>query len=101
MRSRDAQALTPIYEIQGAGRTSPLVDARVDTVGVVTGLTPDGFYLQDASGDGDPNTSDGLYVFTYSPPARTFPAVKLGACVAVHDALVQEYYGKTELSRVG
>ncbi len=92
---------TPIYEIQGSGRTSPLAGARVDAAGVVTGLTRDGFYLQDPVGDGDPLTSDGVYVYTYRPPETTSRAVQSGACVAVRDALVQEYYGKTELSRVG
>ena len=88
--------VTPIYDIQGTGASSPMVDARVDTVGLVTGVTRNGFYLQDPTGDGNLDTSDGIYVFTYSPPA-----VRSGQCVAVRDALVQEYYGKTELSWVG
>lgn len=92
--------LTPIYAIQGSGLASPLREMRVDTFGLVTALTPAGFYLQDPAGDANPFTSDGLYVFTYSEPARTFPAVRRGACVVVRDALVQEYYGKTELSRI-
>jgi len=73
-----------------------LVDARTDTVGIVTGVTPRGFYLQDREGDGLPQTSDGIYVFTYDAPS-----IEVGDCVAVFDAMVQEYYGKTELSHVG
>ena len=96
IRSQQGQGFTPVYDIQGAGLSSPLVDMRVDTFGVVTGLTPRGFYLQDPAGDGDPRTSDGVYVFTY-----TQPAVRTGDCIAVFDALVQEYYGKTELTWIG
>ena len=88
--------VTPIYEIQGTGASSPMVDARVDTLGLVTAVTRNGFYLQDPGGDGNPDTSDGIYVFTYTPPS-----LRRGECVAVGDALVQEYYGKTELSWVG
>ena len=92
---------TPIYEIQGVGAASPLVDSRVDSYGLVTGVTPDGFYLQDPVGDGDGRSSDGIYVYTYRPPASIFPEVQVGACLAVRDALVQEYFGKTELNWIG
>jgi hypothetical protein len=94
-------AFTPIYEIQGMDAASPLVDSRVNSYGLVTGITPDGFYLQDPVGDGDGRSSDGIYVYTYRPPMSMYPEVRLGACLAVHDALVQEYYGKTELNWVG
>ncbi|MEZ4612640.1 MAG: hypothetical protein R2838_20755 [Caldilineaceae bacterium] len=57
----------PIAEIQGAGPASPLYQEWVDTVGVVTGVNADGFYLQDPQGDGDPATSDGVYVYTSAP----------------------------------
>src|SRR5690606_1474361 len=40
-------ALTPIYAIQGDGPVSPLAGQRLDTKGLVTGVTSDGFYLQD------------------------------------------------------
>lgn len=95
------QTFTPICEIQGTGFASPFVGARLDTYGLVTGVTQDGFYLQDPVGDGDPLSSDGVFVYTYTAPERSYPSVRLGACVAVHDALVQEFYGKTELLRVG
>ena len=51
-----------IYEIQGAGHISPLEDELVRTTGIVTALAFDGFYLQDATGDGDDATSDGIFV---------------------------------------
>lgn len=57
-----------IMTIQGSGHTSPLVGQRVSTTGVVTALAPNGFYLQDFAGDGDPDTSDGVFVFTSAAP---------------------------------
>ncbi len=61
---------TPIYAIQGSGLNAAIT-GMVTTQGVVvgdfdgptsTGLQ--GFYLQDATGDGDPATSDGIFVYT-------------------------------------
>ncbi len=57
--------LTPLYAIQGAGDSSPLARQRATTLGIVTGVTPEGFYLQDPTGDGNPQTSDALYVYTH------------------------------------
>ncbi len=88
--------LTPLYAIQGAGDSSPLARQRVTTLGIVTGVTPEGFYLQDPTGDGNPQTSDALYVYT-----RTTPATRPGQCVLVRNAYVQEFYAKTELSQIG
>jgi len=59
---------TPIYAIQGSGTLSPLLGQTVTTTGVVTKLTNNGFYMQDPTGDGNPNTSDGILVFTSTPP---------------------------------
>ena len=60
--------VTPIYGIQGSGSTSPLVGQTVTTSGVVTKLTNNGYFLQDMNGDGNPATSDGIFVFTSSAP---------------------------------
>ncbi|MED5619819.1 ExeM/NucH family extracellular endonuclease [Ideonella sp. BN130291] len=59
---------TPIHAIQGSGATSPLVSQVVTTTGVVTKVINNGFYLQDPAGDGNPLTSDGIFVFTGSVP---------------------------------
>ncbi|MDC8771948.1 ExeM/NucH family extracellular endonuclease [Roseateles albus] len=64
-----AAGFTPIYSIQGSGDKSPLVGSTVSTGGVVTYLTPAGFYLQDRLGDGDSSTSDGVFVYTGSAPS--------------------------------
>jgi hypothetical protein len=90
--SAQSSTLTPISAIQGRESSSPLIDREVVTWGVVTGLTEDGFYLQDPQGDGDPLTSDALYAFTYNAPTVT-----VGACLQVAGE-VAEYYGKTELN---
>lgn len=85
----------PVYVLQGAGFATPLAGRYIDSVGVVTGVGPAGFYLQDPAGDGRRETSDGIYVYT-----RTRPAVQVGDCVAVRGALIDEFYDKTELARV-
>lgn len=59
---------TAIYNIQGTGLSSPVVGQTVTTNGVVTALRSNGFYLQDPVGDGNPQTSDGIFVFTSSAP---------------------------------
>lgn len=59
---------TPIYTIQGSGPTSPLVGHSVSTVGVVTRVNNNGFFMQDETGDGDDDTSDGIFVYTGSAP---------------------------------
>lgn len=85
----------PVYVLQGDGVATPLAGRYIDSVGVVTGVGPAGFYLQDPAGDHRDETSDGVYVYT-----RTRPTVQVGDCVAVRGALIDEFYEKTELSRV-
>ncbi|MEJ7806640.1 MAG: ExeM/NucH family extracellular endonuclease, partial [Telluria sp.] len=53
-----------IPQIQGAGATSSYNNQVVLTEGVVTHKVGNGYFLQDAAGDGNPATSDGLFVFT-------------------------------------
>jgi predicted extracellular nuclease len=59
-----------IGEIQGLSHTSPYVNARLKTEGVVTAIDSNGFYIQSAAGasDGDVRTSDGIFVFTGTAP---------------------------------
>jgi uncharacterized protein len=65
--------VTLISEIQGDGATSPLVGQTVVIDAVVTGIFPglQGFYLQEEPGDsdGDPDTSEGVFVFQGTLPA--------------------------------
>ncbi|MBU0917515.1 MAG: ExeM/NucH family extracellular endonuclease [Gammaproteobacteria bacterium] len=61
-------ALTPISQIQGTGHTSPLVGQSVTTRGIVTRVNNNGFFIQSDTPDGNPLTSEGLFVFTSSAP---------------------------------
>ena len=88
--------LTPIYAIQGDGLETPLAGQDVNVLGIVTGVGPVGFYLQDPSGDNNPASSDGIYIYLGRKPALT-----AGDCVLVRHAAVQEFYEKTELSEAG
>lgn len=53
----------PIYQIQGSGAASAYAGQTVTTTGVVTKRNNNGFFIQDLTGDGNPATSDGIFVF--------------------------------------
>ncbi|KQY89763.1 Calx-beta domain-containing protein [Brevundimonas sp. Root1423] len=53
-----------IYDLQGAGHVSAFAGEAVLTQGVVTAIDSDGYYIQDATGDGDIRTSDAIFVYT-------------------------------------
>ncbi len=80
-----------VYEIQGSGTSSPLEGRRVIATGVVTALAPNGFFIQTAS-DGNPDTSDGIFVFTDAAPS-----VAVGDQVEV-TGTVDEFFGFTEIT---
>jgi predicted extracellular nuclease len=81
-------ALTAIPVIQGAGHTSALLGAVVTTEGIVTAVDSNGYYLQDAAGDGDIATSDAVFVFTSSRPA-----VAVGDAVRVTGTVAEFFPG--------
>jgi predicted extracellular nuclease len=87
--SNDDATLTPIHTIQGSGSTSPLVSTSVTTSGIVTGTKSNGFFMQepDATIDADPNTSEGIFVFTSSASPA---AAAIGNSVQV-TGTVQEF----------
>lgn len=90
-----SEVIAEIYEIQGAGLTSPVVGAPVTTLdNVVTAVAPDGFFMQtpDERIDADPETSNGIFVFTGAAPA-----VAVGDRVDV-SGTVQEFFDFTEIS---
>ena len=64
----NATTTTAIYTIQGNGSRSPFEGAYVTTNGVVTALKFNGVFVQSPTGDGDPETSDGVLVFTGGAP---------------------------------
>jgi predicted extracellular nuclease len=55
-------AATGIYDIQGEGHSSGLVDRLVTTRGIVTAVDANGFFIQDPNGDGNNGTSDAIFV---------------------------------------
>lgn len=61
-------SVTPISQIQGTGSTSPLVGQTVTTRGIITRVNNNGFFIQSDTPDGNPQTSEGLFVFTSSAP---------------------------------
>ena len=95
-------AFTPIYTVQGDGAASPLVGMEVAVEGVVVGDfqnngSPDngdlnGFHVQDPVGDGNPATSDGIFV--YAPGGMD---VSTGDSVRVRGS-VSEFNGMTEIT---
>ncbi|WP_282166334.1 ExeM/NucH family extracellular endonuclease [Shewanella japonica] len=87
--------LTRISDIQGTGGESPLKGEAVAVQGVVTAvvdLPKKGFYLRDEVADGNPLTSDGIFVESGSADSQLVGrTVCLGSDVA-------ESYGQTQLS---
>ncbi|MGW6060210.1 endonuclease/exonuclease/phosphatase family protein [Streptomyces sp. NPDC055189] len=86
-----------VHDIQGTTRLSPLAGQQVtDVTGIVTGVRPygsKGFWLQDPKGDGDPATSEGVFVYTGSAALT----VKAGDAVRV-SGTVGEYVPGGEAS---
>lgn len=83
-----------IHDIQGDRLAGPLVNQPVLTLNnVVTGKGPQGFTMQvpDARADANPNTSEGIYVFTSSAPT-----VNVGDLVNVSGTAL-EFNGLTEI----
>lgn len=89
-------ALTPICKIQGDGFQSPYDGKSIRTQGVVYAdfddSTTRGFYIQDQNCDGNPETSNGVFVYL----AERIDVVKQGDLVQVTGE-VQEYFGMTEV----
>ncbi|HEX3183478.1 MAG TPA: Ig-like domain-containing protein, partial [Pyrinomonadaceae bacterium] len=59
-----------IHEIQGNGAITPFNGLSVISSGIVTARKSNGFFMQepDATVDADPNTSEGIFVFTGGSP---------------------------------
>lgn len=95
-------AATPIADVQGSGPQSPLAGQQLTVVGIVTADFQDGdadtandlggFYLQSETADGDPATSDGVFVFDDALGVD----VDAGDQVEV-DGTVEEFFGETQI----
>ena len=84
-----------IPEIQGDGFESPFpYNTYVDTYGIVTADYQDegsrGFFVQDPVGDGNPATSDGIFVYNYWYDVDVGDEVQL-------TGRVRERYGLTQI----
>lgn len=92
----NAQTALTIPQIQGSGNTSAYTGTLVKTSGVVTakyiGVDKiNGFFLQDAVGDGNTATSDGIFVSTTTDNISVGDKIEL-------TANVNENNGRTELN---
>lgn len=94
--TNDDFASIPIHTIQGSGTASPFASQVVTVTGIVTGVKSNGFFLQapDAEADLDPNTSEGIFIFTSSAPPA---AAAIGNSVAVMGT-VQEFIPPSDLN---
>jgi len=81
-----------IGAVQGAGPASPLLGREVTVEGVVTADFRDGlggFYLQDG-GDGNPATSDAIFVqLALDPASEASDPVRVGSRVRVQGAVAE------------
>jgi len=86
-------ACTTIPTIQGADNAS-LCGSVSNIQGCITGVAANGFYMQDVTGDGNPATSDGIYVYkgsSWTNPDNLAP----GDLVSVSGTII-EFYNTTE-----
>lgn len=99
--SASAQTRVFLPQIQGFAEASPLAGQTVRTSGTVSAVFPglNGFYLQDAGGDGDPKTSDGAFVYLTARGFAAWPTFAVGDRVEV-TGRVEEYHGQTQISGV-
>lgn len=75
--------IVTIPQIQGSGDTSPYANTVQTARGVITAKVDGGFFIQDPQGDGDPSTSDGIYVY------GTDTALAIGTLVSVTGQVVE------------
>lgn len=66
--TNDDPVTLAIFEIQGESHRSAFAGQTVTTTGIVTAVDSNGFYVQDARGDGNARTSDAIFVLTTTAP---------------------------------
>ncbi len=81
-----------IPEIQGSSQFSLFQGETVTTTGVVTLITANGrdMWIQDPEGDGDPATSDGIFV---DDRDTLFPAPEVGDLVSITGVVEELQFG--------
>ncbi|MFF4759186.1 endonuclease/exonuclease/phosphatase family protein [Streptomyces sp. NPDC001292] len=84
-------ATVTIATVQGSTRKSPYSGQTVTVSGIVTAIrstgSSRGYWIQDPVGDGNPATSEAIFVYTGS----SAPSTKVGNKITVR-AVVSEYY---------
>lgn len=81
-----------IHDVQGNGATSPFAGQDVITSGTVYARKSNGFFMQDPNVDADPNTSEGIFVFTGGSPSAA-----VGDAVTV-TGTATEFFNLTQIS---
>lgn len=107
----DDVSFVRIFDIQGAGHKSSYVgggvgasgnsgSTRVNVEGVVTAIAANGFTIQDATGDGNASTSDGIFVFTNTSGTNytTGQSLAVGSTVQILGARVDEFRPGSDLT---
>jgi predicted extracellular nuclease len=86
-------AVLTIMEIQGSGQFSPFVGDIAQTSGVVIAISANGRdgWIQDPLGDGDPATSDGIFIDDFDAFVPTPPAV--GDLITVRGQVEELQFG--------
>ena len=88
-----------IHTIQGSDDVSPLLGQDVEVQGIITAVAPQlkGFFIQEEAEDmdGNPKTSEGLFVFS-----QILPDIEVGHIVSVRGK-VQEHFGMTQMRAIG
>lgn len=87
-----APLVVTVPEIQGSGQFSPYQGEIVETTGVVTLITANGrdMWIQDPDGDGDPATSDGIFVDDRN---TLFPQPEVGDLVTITGQVEEQQFG--------
>lgn len=95
-----AQTITPIGTIQGSGATATAGTFTVEAVvtAVYRSLSPAGFYVQNdaATADGDPATSDALFVIQNNPAVSVGDRLRITGEVA--ERITTPSFGQAVLS---
>jgi len=95
-----------ISQLQGSGPASPYANTVQSTTGVITRKFSNGFYIQDPDGDGDPTTSDAIYVFGASTGANVGDLVRVTGTVVEYTPTgaprsYTEFKDTTAVTRLG
>jgi predicted extracellular nuclease len=88
-----------IGDIQGDGFESPYQYTYLETTGIVTAdyqsESKKGFFLQDPEGDGNPDTSDGIFVYNRWTDVNVGDEIHLVGKVKEYYGLTEVYYART------